>query len=117
VLILCDHPGVIFCHGVASGDPLSDRVVIWTRVTTDEHSVAVSWVLARDVGLEDVVACGEAQGHADRDHTVHVDVSGLDPATSYHYAFSPDPPIRAVGELKSGAAGCAAGLAVRECAR
>lgn len=105
MLIVCDDLRVIFCHGVASGDPLSDRVVIWTRVTTLEPSVAVSWVLARDVALGDVVACGEAQAHADRDHTVHVDVSGLDPATSYHYAFTAGNETSAVGRTRTLPAG------------
>jgi alkaline phosphatase D len=105
VLILCDDPRVIFGHGVASGDPLSDRVVIWTRVTTDEQSVAVGWVLARDVALEDVVASGETHAHADCDHTVHVDVSGLEPATSYHYAFTAGDETSAAGRTRTLPAG------------
>lgn len=79
---------MIFAHGVASGDPLPDRVVIWTRVTAEEPSVAVDWVLARDAALTDVVARGSAEGRAQRDHTVHVDVEGLEPATVYHYRFT-----------------------------
>lgn len=105
MLILCDDPRVIFGHGVASGDPLSDRVVIWTRVTTDEQSVAVGWVLARDVALEDVVASGETHAHADCDHTVHVDVSGLEPATSYHYAFTAGDETSAAGRTRTLPAG------------
>jgi len=110
---------VIFCHGVASGDPLSDRVVLWTRVTTEEQSVAVSWVLARDVALKDVVARGEVQAHADRDHTVHVDVSGLDPATSYHYAFTAGNQTSASGRTRTLPAGDAQRVrfAMCSCAR
>ena len=29
-------PRVDFAHGVASGDPLADRVMLWTRVTPRE---------------------------------------------------------------------------------
>src|SRR4051794_20765053 len=76
-----------FQHGVASGDPLADAVVIWTRVTTGEPSVLVRWTLARDPDLADVVAAGEASADAGHDHTVHVDVGGLEPATTYHYGF------------------------------
>jgi alkaline phosphatase D len=76
-----------FQHGVASGDPLSDAVVIWTRVTTTGEAEPVAWKLARDEGLQDVVASGDAVAHADADHTVNVDVSGLEPATTYYYAF------------------------------
>jgi alkaline phosphatase D len=80
----------IFLHGVASGDPLLDRVVIWTRVTVptgDAESVAVSWILARDEALATVVASGEATARAGADHTVSVDVGGLEPGTRYWYRF------------------------------
>jgi alkaline phosphatase D len=76
-----------FEHGVASGDPTSDRVVIWTRVESEDEAVPVAWMLARDPGLRDVVASGETGAGAERDHTVHVDVGGLDPAQTYHYGF------------------------------
>ena len=76
-----------FEHGVASGDPLTDRVVLWTRVTTEEESVPVDWLLARDEALTDVVARGTSTAHADHDHTVHVDAGGLEPDTVYFYRF------------------------------
>jgi alkaline phosphatase D len=82
-----DRPGVgVFRHGVASGDPLMDRVVLWTRVTAS-LPVMVEWTLARDEGLLDVVASGVADATSDGDGTVHVDATGLDPATTYHYGF------------------------------
>ena len=78
----------VFRHAVASGDPLDDRVVLWTRVTVDEEEpVEVRWKVASDPELSDVVAEGTAASDPDGDHTVHVDVSGLEPATEYHYAF------------------------------
>ncbi len=79
-----------FYHGVASGDPLQDRVIIWTRVTpdTDQDSIPVSWFVATDVDLTDVVASGEFTTHADRDYTVKVDVEGLSSNTYYYYVFS-----------------------------
>lgn len=77
-----------FAFGVASGDPLADRVVIWTHVTTgDEESATVTWWVARDAGGEDVVARGTAEAVAERDHTVHVDVAGLRAGTTYWYGF------------------------------
>src|SRR5262245_18612481 len=77
-----------FLHGVASGDPLVDRVVIWTRVS-DTHGtpVDVSWMVARDVELSDVVASGTIATDAERDHTVSVDVAGLESDAVYFYAF------------------------------
>jgi alkaline phosphatase D len=79
--------GGTFEHGVASGDPLTDRVVIWTRVSGDDGPVNVSWTVARDRDRGDVVRSGEAVAEPRRDHTVHVDVTGLEPGTAYHYRF------------------------------
>lgn len=79
-----------FAHGVASGDPLSDRVIVWTRVTHLDPSatpVPVRWEVARDPELRDVVARGSQDAIAARDWTVKVDVVGLEPATSYYYRF------------------------------
>lgn len=79
-----------FEHGVASGDPLHDRVILWTRVTPSnlEHDVSVKWKLARDVKMRRVVAKGRVKTNILRDFTVKVDVDGLDPAQTYYYQFS-----------------------------
>ncbi|MDQ3610555.1 MAG: alkaline phosphatase D family protein [Actinomycetota bacterium] len=77
----------VFAHGVASGDPLGERVVIWTRVTTAEPDAQVRWTVARDEGLDDVVATGRTVTDGERDFTVKIDVDGLRPATTYFYAF------------------------------
>lgn len=77
-----------FVHGVASGDPLADRVILWTRLELVAGSNAdVEWIVAEDPALARVVARGTARCLADRDHTVKVDATGLAPGTSYHYAF------------------------------
>lgn len=77
-----------FRHGVASGDPLRDSVVLWTRVTTAQTGgVDVSWTVARDQRLTQVVARGTTRTGAERDHTAKVLVSGLAPATTYYYRF------------------------------
>lgn len=78
-----------FYHGVASGDPLHDRVVIWTRVTpTSGGEVTVQWRVATDTALQQVVREGQTTTNAERDHTVKVDVSGLQPGTVYYYGFT-----------------------------
>jgi len=76
-----------FAHGVASGDPLTDRVILWTRVTTANAAADVNWKLATDPGLNKVVASGAVRTGAARDFTVKVDAGGLDGATTYFYAF------------------------------
>jgi alkaline phosphatase D len=100
-----DPTGPTFRHGVASGDPLPDRVILWTRVTTGEASVPVRWTVARDDGLDDVVASGETVAHRDHDHTVKLDVPGLSPATSYHYAFEALGDRSPVGRTRTAPAG------------
>ena len=72
---------------MASGDPTGDRLVIWTRVTTGTQPPLVLWTVATDPGLSDVVASGTTTPDPDADGTVHVDVDGLTPGTTYHYGF------------------------------
>lgn len=79
---------VAFHHGVASGDPRADRVVIWTRVSPEQDGpVPVRWIVARNRELTDVVKTGVAQTNAGRDYTVKVDVTGLRPGAPYFYGF------------------------------
>src|SRR6187549_3678488 len=79
----------VFRHGVASGDPLTDRVILWTRVTPAAGASAqtVSWELARDERFTRVIARGELQTGPARDFTVKVDPTGLEPGTVYYYRF------------------------------
>lgn len=86
-----------FLHGVASGDPLPDGVLLWTRVTPAPEAIPgsglgpdteVSWVVARDKALTDIVARGSTTATAASDHTVKADIRGLAPATDYWFRFS-----------------------------
>ena len=90
-----------FRHGVASGDPLSDRVMLWTRITTDRPATTVAWSLATDTAMARVVARGEVPTGAARDHTVKVDVSGLTPGTTYYYRFEAEGSRSAVGRTRT----------------
>ena len=79
-----------FIHGVASGDPLTDRVILWTRVTPAAAAsapVSVRWRIADDERLTRVVAQGTAVARAERDFTVKMDAAGLRPGATYYYAF------------------------------
>lgn len=78
---------VRFGHGVASGDPLSDRIVFWTRLTTDAAGPATGRLLvgtSADLGTARSIP---VETSADRDWTVKADVAGLKPATDYWYRF------------------------------
>ena len=79
---------VVFNHGVASGDPQADKVVIWTRVSPEQAGpVPVRWIVARDRDLTDVVKSGVVQATDARDYTVKVDVTGLRAGAPYFYGF------------------------------
>jgi alkaline phosphatase D len=80
-----------FYHGVASGDPMHDRVIIWTRVTPDTISfnpVLVSWQMATDTGMTNIVQAGNVITDNTIDYTVKTDVTGLNPNTWYYYEFT-----------------------------
>ncbi len=81
-----------FLHGVASGDPLSDRVIIWTRVTPDNGvtSIDVSWRIATDTSMTNIVNQGVFTTDENRDYTVKIDATGLSPSTCYYYDFKAD---------------------------
>lgn len=84
-----------FTLGVASGDPLSDRVILWTRLAPrpfdgggmPDLDVPVRWEIARDDSFEELVLEGTMTATPAWGHSVHVDATGLDPATRYHYRF------------------------------
>jgi alkaline phosphatase D len=88
VPILTSDP---FMLGVASGDPLPDAVVLWTRLlptgTLPDTDIDVEWEVATDANLADIVASGTATAVAALGHSVHVDVTGLQPDSEYHYRF------------------------------
>lgn len=78
----------VFQHGVASGDPLPDAVILWTRVTpVKAGAVAVTWQIALDAGFSRIVGAGAVLTDEERDHTVKVDAGGLDPGKTYYYRF------------------------------
>jgi alkaline phosphatase D len=87
-----------FTLGVASGDPLADRVVLWTRLAPDplapdgaggmpDHAVTVVWEVANDDRFQSIVRAGTAVAHPSLAHSVHVDVPGLEPDRWYFYRF------------------------------
>jgi len=77
-----------FFHGVASGDPLSDRVIIWTRLTPDyDDNLLVHWEVAKDKHFRRRVAYGSTFTDNTVDYTVKIDVEGLRPDRRYFYRF------------------------------
>ena len=85
-----------FQHGVASGDPYPDSVLLWTRVTSNENdypglekgqTTTVKWEVATDSKFTTVVTSGTAKAEPSRDMTVKVEARGLKPFTGYFYRF------------------------------
>lgn len=105
-----DNPGVQadgFIHGVASGDPLADRVILWTRIATKDAETLVSgrWHVALDAELDQIVQSGEFTAGSDSDFTVKIDVKGLLPNTIYYYAFTTPDYASIIGKTRTLPAG------------
>jgi alkaline phosphatase D len=89
-------PADPFRLGVASGDPLDDRVVLWTRLAPDPQApdggmapetFAVRWEVAHDERFSKVAARGKVIADPEHAHAVHVDAKGLEPDREYFYRF------------------------------
>ncbi|WJZ03804.1 alkaline phosphatase D family protein [Corynebacterium freiburgense] len=87
----------VFQHGVASGDPLSDRVLLWTRITSHPDDMpgsllgtptTVHWEVSSDEDFSSNIAAGQGVATPEKDMTVKVDATGLLPHTNYFYRFT-----------------------------
>lgn len=93
---------VRFDHGVASGDPLADSVILWTRVSGVAGStINVSWQVARDPAMRGTVRTGSFVTGPYRDYTVKVDAGGLAPGSVYYYQFTVDGVRSPVGRTRT----------------
>ncbi|MEU8058498.1 alkaline phosphatase D family protein [Microbispora bryophytorum] len=104
--------GYPFTLGVASGEPLSDGVILWTRLAPDplhptqpggmpNRAMTVRWELAEDEAFTKVVQSGTAPAQPDWAHSVHVRVAGLRPAADYFYRFSIEGHVSRVGRTRT----------------
>lgn len=81
---------VQFTHGVASGDPLQDRVILWTRAAPSDggaRNVTVEWQVAEDKAFQTVAASGSGTTGPAKDFTFKVDAAGLTADRAYYYRF------------------------------
>lgn len=98
-----------FSLGVASGDPLPDGVVLWTRLAPDPlngggmppQNVSVQWQIATDESMRQVVKRGTVLATADLAHSVRVDVRGLNPAQWYWYQFKAGNDLSPIGRTRT----------------
>lgn len=101
-----DYP---FTLGVASGDPTSDGVVLWTRLAPrplegggmPQHPIAVRWQIALDERMESIVQRGAVLARPELGHSVHVEVEGLDSSRWYWYRFLVDNEESPIGRTRT----------------
>lgn len=91
----------IFRHGVASGDPETTSVVIWTRVSTGSPIVDVTWAIYEDPEGNSLIASGSHQASADSDYTVKVIADGLQPGQTYYYRFEAEGEVSRTGRTRT----------------
>ncbi|MFI8946225.1 alkaline phosphatase D family protein [Streptomyces sp. NPDC053750] len=111
-----------FTLGVASGDPLPDSVLLWTRLAPEPfledggmgtERVTVEWEVALDEYFATVLFRGSVEAHAEYAHSVHVDVKGLMPGTVYHYRFRTGVWLSPTGRTRTAPAAGSATSALR----
>ncbi|HEV8560018.1 MAG TPA: alkaline phosphatase D family protein [Actinophytocola sp.] len=98
-----------FLLGVASGDPLPDSVILWTRLIRDpleaaslsRHALPVGWQIAEDERFRRVARAGVALALPELAHSVHVDVRGLKPGREYFYRFRSGRQLSPVGRTRT----------------
>ncbi len=95
--------GSEFPFGVASGDPGPDRIVLWTKVFTENlaDEIKTSWVIATDTTLKNVVGQGSLVADSTSAFTIQVDQQGLEPATTYFYCFYTETDSSAIGRTRT----------------
>jgi alkaline phosphatase D len=98
-----------FSLGVASGSPLPDSVILWTRILSDPLkaestppvALTVRWEVAGDQGFRSIAAKGTAVASPELAHSVHVDVKGLAPGRWYWYRFMLGDAVSPVGRTRT----------------
>jgi alkaline phosphatase D len=98
-----ESPMVNFDFGVASGDPLSDSVILWTHAKFQEltDAVPLSWQVATDLEFTQVVVSGTGQSSSETGYTFKVDAKGLSPNQTYYYRFKSGLHISPIGKTKT----------------
>lgn len=91
----------VFLHGVASGDPAIDSVVLWTRASNVEDQTPIVWELAADEAFADILVSGEALALAERDFTIKIVAEGLKPGATYFYRFMTGETVSNIGRTKT----------------
>ena len=93
-----------FTHGIASGDPLKDRVILWTRVVPGQgthETISGTWEVALDQTFTKLISTGRFKTDASRDYTVKVDAADLEPGNQYYYRFKTGTITSPIGKTRT----------------
>ena len=93
-----------FYHGLASGDALHDKVIIWTRITPYyiySDTLEVNWYISDDSLFQNNVKSGKYLTTKEKDFTVKVDVVGLKSDVWHYYCFEFEGKKSIVGRTKT----------------
>ena len=98
-----EAPMVNYDYGVASGDPLSDRVILWTHAKFQDLSdtVNLTWQVASDLEFSKILVSGTAQASSETGYTCKVDATGLLPNQTYYYRFKSGLHTSPIGKTKT----------------
>ena len=111
-----------FSYGIASGDPLPNRIIIWTRVNPSVAATPGSglgspvrglWEVSLNAAFTQRVATGRFITSPASDHTVKIDVANLQPNTEYFYRFNALGVNSPVGRMKTAPAAASTPSSVR----
>ena len=96
-------PSVQFDHGVASGDPLADRVILWTHAKSSDGATRVElvWEISNDNAFTSLVSSGTVVADESTGFTAKVDASGLQPGKSYFYRFRRGGSVSPIGQTRT----------------
>ncbi|EAQ31725.1 alkaline phosphatase D family protein [Idiomarina baltica] len=101
-LVRADNADTVdFTHGVASGDPTTNALMLWTRAVPKNNAkpvITLGWEVARDPSFSDIIRSGTATTSARRDYTVKVDVQQLPAGMSLYYRFVGHDQYSPIGE-------------------
>lgn len=91
-----------FAHGVASGDPYANSVILWTRITPDnEGNITVTWEVAKDIDFKTLSTSGVTSTNATKDYTVKIEATNLTPGNWYYYRFRVGNSVSTIGRTRT----------------
>ena len=97
-------PKGTFAHGIASGDPTADAVMLWTRVTPEKPEggpLEITWEMAQDPDFTTLAKSGTVTATAVSNWTAKVDATGLQTETWYYYRFRLRNIVSPVGKTRT----------------